>query len=634
MSTLRFLTLHLVLLAALAATAFVTGELLLRLFLGDARRDAPARIAWSLALGLFALATIGMALGAIGRLEPVAVAAAALALHLAGWGVWHEAAAHFAAFRATGPRGALALGAAILALPSLVLTLYPPLAFDETLYHLPFSRTFLETGSLPFVPELRFPVFPAISELLGAELLAFGSDAATHFVAWIATFVTAALLWSWGRRMDGGGPTVRGALAAALWLGQPLVTYLSGTAYVEPLLALFVTASAYALWLARSGAPRIWLALSGLFAGAAAATKYQGLFFVAAFALIALTGRPATAPRRRFADFVLFSALALAALAPSYGRIIAHTGNPVFPFLSGVFGENEWTPKRFRTLTGDLPPSGERWEMLADTAGRLATLPWDVVARRERVGALPPLSPVYLLALPLLPIAALRRLRRRRRRRDSAAVPRSSPAASTAIAPLVGAVLVFIPLTLLLPPDVRYLVPALPVLGLAIAAAVAPALTHRGPRPTIAIALLVLLPGWAYGLYRLAILGCPPASPEAREAFLEKTLPYYSAVEFVNQRLRPGERVYGLDLEEARYYVRAPFDGEQFGPRRFAVLLEDLHDGGALARRLSSWGDSYLIVDRGTAPPILFDRATTGLVELRRDHATLVFSVTARSEGE
>ena len=154
----------------------------------------------------------------------------------------------------------------------------------------------------------------------------------------------------------------RRRLAAAAWLGNPLVVYLGGTGYVEPLLALSVTAACWAFWRWRRDGRDGWLALAAVFAGAAAATKYLGLYFVGMLALGALLGgspAPAASRAGRLRSLALFGGVALLVMAPWYGRIVAMTGNPVFPYLPEVFGSGEVAVIADRiiaaltTLTGD-----------------------------------------------------------------------------------------------------------------------------------------------------------------------------------------------------------------------------------------------------------------------------------------
>src|SRR6185295_17652345 len=237
-----------------------------------------------LALGLALLSALGFWLGLAGCLRMGAlVLGAAL---LAGLLFLIRPRASPRNGRGQGvPAGSSALGEpgwrlalpilALVALPLAVLALYPPTAFDPTLYHLPYARAFVATGGLPYLPDLRFPVFPQASEVLFAEAMLFSDDRAAQLLSLVATLATAGILFSWARRAWGAEA---GALAAGLFLGGPIVAYLSGTAYTEPLLVLFTAATFACLdrYLADEDPRR--LAFAGFLAGTAAAVKYLGLF--------------------------------------------------------------------------------------------------------------------------------------------------------------------------------------------------------------------------------------------------------------------------------------------------------------------------------------------------------------------
>ena len=633
MNGARFLALHVGVLAVFAAGTWAAGSVVLRLAL-RAGADSGARRSAIIApiLGLAVLAWAGALLGLFGLLaRPALVALLALVLVAACAARRSGQRSAAAASRASAQpvawpgRGALAGAAAIVGLPLFVLALYPPTAFDETLYHLPYARAFVDCGCLPFLPELRFPVFPQLSEVLQAALLTFAGDAATHFVSLLAVALTAALLWVWGQDGGGGERPWVGALAAAIWLGNPLVAYLAATSYIEPLLALFVTAALYAHW--RWGSSNGGLIVAGLLSGAAAGTKYLGLYFVAALGvstLLARHGHSRSWPRR-LRDGCLFAAAALLALAPWYGHIVALTGNPVFPFLSGIFGANEWTQSHFHVLA---PPAGTgEWIAgLGRGARNLLTSPWDAVVRRERVGGLPPLSPIYLLALPLLAFSIWRR-------RPASGLGR-----------LLLVVLPFLLLFLLLPADVRYLLAPLPVLGFGLALALADAIAWLGERrpeaqsrPSRSIVVLLVgllaLPGTLYAVHRLVLQGPVPVTLAQRDVHLRRMLPYYPAMARVNELARPGDTVYGLHLEAMRYLARPRFLGDWFGPHRFGLLLARLDEPEAFRDQLRAWQVDYLAVARSSPAGERLASGEFGLELLFEDSAALVYAVRPRHEG-
>lgn len=610
MNAARFLAGHAAVFAVLVASAYVAGRLLWRA--PRAAASVPSeRGVYAGILGLVALSTLGCALGLMGALRPWPLLVALGLLHAAGVGAWREmATARDSSGNAPGRGTSWWAVPLFVAGPLFVLALYPPTAFDETLYHLPMARAFAGAGALPFLPELRFPVFPQLAELLAAEILLFAPDTATHLVALLAVLLTAALLVVWGREWTASRqqPEV-GWLAAAIFLGNPLVVYLSGTGYVDPLLTLFVTASCHAFWRWRRGAGAHYLAVSGAFAGAAASTKYLGLFFVAVLGLAACVAKPFGAARGgRWRQAAVFALLAAAVMAPWYGRLVVLTGNPVFPFLSSVFGENEWTVLHYHSLTTVLGP-GDPNSAVVEKLGRLVTLPWDVLVRRERVGALPPLSPAYLLGTPWMLFAAWRHRE-----------PRW----------LLALAMAFVGLFPLLPADPRYLVTVLPLFGLALAIGIERFLRRR----TTALALVValLLPGWLYAGYRMAIQGALPTDPAARETFLSRRLPLYPAVARINHALRPGDTVYGLHAEQMRDFVRGHYMGDWFGARRYALLLDRIAEPRAVHDTLESWGVDYFLVPRSTAWPLSDDQAVrAGFQIYYQDGAAQVYVVGPRA---
>jgi 4-amino-4-deoxy-L-arabinose transferase-like glycosyltransferase len=552
----------------LAVTAFILG----RLLTGELNRPVE-RWAIPTACGLAVLAHLGVLLGFAGLLRPAPVLAVLAAIHLLGIPVWRGLRLPSWRWWWT------ALGAAIL-LPSALMALYPPTAFDATLYHLPFARGFVESGGVPFLAGLRFPVFPQANEMLFALVMLFAPDLAAHGVQWLMTVLAAALVWAWGRDAfvsPGENHAAAGWLAAAVFLGAPIVAHLASSAYIEAGLTLFATAALYAARRWRGSGERRWLALSALFAATAADVKYLGLFFLGVIGLTVLLGR-FPERRARWTAALLFVAVAVAALAPWYGRIYAWTGNPVFPFFPQVFGTSLWAPARFQGfLTPPVDtataPSANPGGFLAQRLAGLVRLPWDVVFERGRYGGQPPHSPVYLATLPLALLAAARDPRQRR---------------------LLGLAAAYALACTALPADSRYLVPITPLLSLSAAGALLPWLGRR--RLLVAgLCAGCFLPGWLYAFYRFQRQGPLPLTPAGREAYLVRKQPVYPAIAYLNRTLGSGYTVWALHAENMAYYARGRFLGDWIGPASFRRVLLDLASPEELHQRLRRLGADHLL---------------------------------------
>jgi len=545
-------------------------------------------VSLALAAGLAVVGHCALLLALLGLLRPWVVLALLAGANLAGRKSWQELAQGFRAGSDVQPgSGRLwwLLPAGAL-LPLLLLPLYPSTAFDATMYHLPYARAFAETGSAPFLRDLRFPVFPQLMEFLFAVLFPAGRDLAAQCLSVIATLLTGWLLVVWGR---GEGEPAAGWIAAAAFLGNPIVAYFGATPYVEPGLILFSTAAFYsfARWQkAREGS---CLALAGFFAGSAAAVKYLGLFFVAALAVAAVT---TSSNERRWRSGLFFLAAALAALSPWYLRLFLETGNPVFPYFARLFGSNDWDlshfqPSVFRT---ESPAAGGLAAAVASLLLRIVTLPFDLLFTERHFDWHPPFSPVYLIAAPILVVGAIRRARWR------------------ALLAVAAAYVIF---ALTLPRDPRYLLPVWPLISLA-SASLAFDLFRFPRRPlsraAVAVAAAALLaPVFLYSAREIKRRGVPPASSQARDRYIGRRLPVYPAIAFLNATAGSGYSLYAFSAENMVFFAQGRFQGDFFGPANFARVREAGRTPQELWRTLRALGADHLLVPVSNPLPIQID---------------------------
>ena len=580
--TVWFLAVHLASFAVIAASAWVFGETLLR-GLSGRRQDR-----WALAatLGWGLIAQSMFFLGLLRLLErPVVLGLLALG-HLACLGSWRS----IVAGRSRPNRSWVA--GALVVLPFFALAIYPPTGFDATVYHLPYARAFIEAGGLEFLPDLRFPVFPQAAEMGFVLGFFLSGEVATRLTQLLAMLLTAGLLFDWGRLHHRRA----GVWAAALWLGNPLVVWLGASAYVDATLALFTTA-AFVSWerWSRGGGDR-WLWLAGAFGGLAAATKYLGLFFLAALGIMTVARAiKARAWTRHLKSLVAFSAIALAVLGPWYLRIVYYTGSPLFPFYAPIFGDSEWASFHDQALpaAGDDAGAAALVSVATSQAGRiveglsfLLRVPWTAVFDRGVFHWQAPLSPWYLLLLPLgAPLALLERWRRR----------------------LIVLVAIYGLFWLTTVRDLRFLVAVMPALNVALAAVLSSLLAEGSSRrkqhelwnqpwATTLLTLLLLAPGPLYAGYKIHKQGWPPVGAEARSAYLDRQVDGYRAIAAMNDLEGRDYTVYALYGENLRYWAEGRFLGDRFGPARFSRIEAVLSDASQLAGELERFGACFFLV--------------------------------------
>jgi 4-amino-4-deoxy-L-arabinose transferase-like glycosyltransferase len=373
---------QLVALAALAVTSYVFGRETLAGTAFDTRSE---RTVFSVALGMGLAGTVVFLIGLAGGLHAPLIFLLLAAGHVACFRTWRTVAAEIREV----PPAATAAVVAALALPAFLLSLYPPSAFDETLYHLPYVRLFVREHAVVFAETLRFPVFPQLAHMLFTVLFMIFGAVSTHLVQLLAMIVTTVGIRAWSGWLEGGRA---GYWAAAVWAGNPIVIWFAATSYVDLVLAMFVLLSARALHLwDERGEPR-HLLLAAACAGFSASTKYHGLVFVLAFAVVVLASR-----RRSVRAVVSFATVAVLTLSPFYVRNVAVTGNPVFPFFRGVFGSSGWNAVSQHRL------------QISERLENLVELPLEIVADPERRHRQPPYSPFLLLTAPAALYYAVRR---------------------------------------------------------------------------------------------------------------------------------------------------------------------------------------------------------------------------------
>ena len=591
-----YVVLHLAALIWIVAVAWILGGLLS----GPKLLRLSSEPLLSLGLGMGVLGQLLFAFGLIGRLSTTSIVALFSVITLVGaWAfspsIRNELRRFKQSFR---DHPWIWLGGSATALPAIGLALYPPFTFDATLYHLPFTRAFADTGALPFLPTLRFPIFPQWAEVMSVPAYLLSSDVGAKLIQALLLGLTAALLITWGRRLQCHRV---GIWAAALWLGTPLAIWIGCSAYVDAGLTFFITAAFYAWhdYLRRSEARRLLLA--GLFLGFAAATKYLALFFIGCLGLWTLARKLKEGFRPSLKATTLFSLGVLLMAGPWYVRIYASTGSPLFPFYEPIFGAGPWTSfhDRMALETADVQSASgvemlfEQGERVVEGLGFLVSVPWRAVFDRGVFHWQAPLNPFLMLLLALgLPAAIL------------------SPKWRPWCLLMLGYGLFWLTTVR----DLRFLLVILPLLGLVLSDGLEKGLkrmsdhwperksTIRSEVLTVVLAITLLAPGLAYTGYKLHELGPLPTDPASREAFLIGRLPALEALNLLNDSRGEEYVVYGLFAENLRYFADGTFLGDWAGLHSYAQILPHLHHGPSVHARLRELEVDFLLVTPEAGP--------------------------------
>jgi len=378
--------------------AFGTGKAVLGWLGIEAEFSVLERGALATGLGLGLLSHFTLLLALLHLLYPAiafgALAALLCATHRSIWrgakGIRDGVAGILAAQADEGPF----LLAVVLVFLSIgaVQGLAPAVQYDDLHYHL--------YSPLEHVAAHRFVLLPDVIQSYlyqGVEMLhtlAFlvGGEATAIFLNGSFGVLTALALAGFAGRLFGRGTAWMSVL---FWTTTPLIAWLGTTGYVDLDAAFFsflCTIVAFG-WMRRAE----WrlAVLAGVLAGFALSAKLNAALFIIA---LLITLGTAACLARRFRDSWLFlaffgaGALPLGCVWPLLRYV--QTGNPVYPFLNGVF------------RAPGLPLANEWMNFSVFGMGHglsaLVALPWNVSFHADHfIEALHPyvLGPILLLAL-------------------------------------------------------------------------------------------------------------------------------------------------------------------------------------------------------------------------------------------
>ncbi len=360
------------------------------------------RLVFGVALGLGALGLLALAVGLAGGFNRLAAYAITLMLTVAAAPQLRRIWPALRRWRlAERPPRLAAFYLLIYALLALLAALLPPTDWDGLFYHLTGPKLYLEAGRVVGGLDVPHFSFPALMEMLFAWAMLLRDDVAAKLLHAGYGFLLAGLVYLTARRFlsdRAGWP------ALLILASMPLVATLAGWAYNDLALAFYQLSAVYwvIIWANQQtnsnsqftvhNSPLI---MSGVLAGLAMGLKYTS-FVTPLVIVIIIAGYAARRPLFAVRAAAVFALPAALVAAPWYLKNWLFTGNPVYPFLFGIFGGHLWDG--FRAGWYAAAGTGVGWQ-----PATLLALPWlltlgvrDANFWDGRTG------PLLLLFLPLL----------------------------------------------------------------------------------------------------------------------------------------------------------------------------------------------------------------------------------------
>ncbi len=326
--------------------------------------SAPARAGLGLALWSF----IGFALTALGLADPIKLRAASFLILAAlvysertslrgDWSRGWSSIKDF--FRPISiPSAAIAFSIILAWFASLT-----PEVFSDTLHYvLPVPQAYLRAGHFVDMAGQAFTRFPRLPSMIYLWGLAWGDDRFCKLINVGAGCLWAGAAGAWAARLWGRRA---GLWAAAFLLGCPIVAGYMWSATNDIFCALFVLL-AFVLWMSAwssddARARSLYFLLAGLMAGAGGASKYVAFFAFPFFAVDAAR-RFFRGERISVRASLLFACGALLPLLPWWALNGVWTGNPLYPYFSGVGNVDPLQQKLFSYMRDDFRHIPGFWE--------------------------------------------------------------------------------------------------------------------------------------------------------------------------------------------------------------------------------------------------------------------------------
>jgi glycosyltransferase involved in cell wall biosynthesis len=208
--------------------------------------------------------------------------------------------------------------------------LKPENGADGLSMHLAIPMNIAANHAMTYQPaRFIWSVMPMGADFAYAIVYLGGGEYATHLLDFAMLAIVTALLYRAARRWLGPGVSL---LLAASFAATPIVQLVTGSLFVENVLAAMVLGFMTAIWLFEDSGQRRYFYLAMVLGGTALAIKLGALAFVALAAPFAF------APvRKHWKICALGAGLLLVAAAPPYAIAYIKTGNPLFPFLNQKF---------------------------------------------------------------------------------------------------------------------------------------------------------------------------------------------------------------------------------------------------------------------------------------------------------
>jgi len=270
---------------------------------------------------------------------------------------------------------------------NLVGALGPELAFDALWYHLTIPKLYLENHSVFYVPGglLYYSLMPKLTEMLYVGALALNGETLAKLIHFSFGLLSSIALYKLSRSFF--TPKIS-LIPVVVFYSNLVVGWQSTTAYVDLARTFFEIMALWGFINFWKKGERKWLVESAIMLGLAISTKLLAISSLAIFSLLIIWRfwTSQNDAKKMFSYLFTYLFIALLIPLPWFVFSFVNTGNPIYPFFTEIYniGFNIGLLNPIRFVR-------EVWGMFIELSD--------------------PISPIYIIFLPLVILFFLRHLR-------------------------------------------------------------------------------------------------------------------------------------------------------------------------------------------------------------------------------
>lgn len=448
----------------------------------------------------------------------------------------------------------------VTCVPFIYLTFYPPMKWDDISYHLPIADSILKNGSLSLLEDIRYPTFPVFGEMLFVIGLFFNNITA-QLMSWLALFFISIGCYT---IVEKKFSPIAGALVVLLLLLNPAITTNAAVSYIDMILSLFVLASIYASINYYETKNNSWLYILGFILGVCSGIKYTALLFPILIGIIMMFQKQWKSLLKLT---IIVSSISLSWIL----RNIFYTSNPVWPFLSNIFGySNIWSEQDYFLQFNEFSISGTDKSILG-----FFKIPWYLSNQHTTES----ISIILWIGL-LLAILFVKKEK-----------------IDLYLFYFFGVFTAFWFFSINL---ARYYFPIVPILCILSSIGYFYVYLQMQDKKLkiflygISMIYLLVSAYQTIDLYKF-LKGTPPITEASTRQYLTERIPTYKATEFASQL---EGKTYGLLNENLYFYGKGKVIGDWFGRARYWLILDNINNPVLIFDNLKKLDVNYLLINK------------------------------------